>query len=325
MPDSIVVKFPSGHTVRLGTRNSGAPAAGLHAISPQAVVVDHLIEQTGETFDRAMGALGDIVARLEATVGALEHRPDAVEIEFAASLKGDVDLWVVSGAGDADFLTFLSLEQPHHPALHPQAEPLTLLPMPEADLALLLAFDASASVTYEEFTLIAGGIAEALRDPEIAQGLTSGHSSLCALLVFSGSRAQETMIPWTRLVTLDDIAAFAQAVDDIPRLVQPGLTAIGSALLAANRLLADVSTPRRILDLAADGASNDGPEPAAIRDRMASRGITINGLCVLHEEPDLVDTFTRDVIGGPGCFALPCPDYARFADAMRRKLTREIA
>ena len=54
-------------------------------------------------------------------------------------------------------------------------------------------------------------------------------------------------------------------------------------------------------------------------------GVTINGLCVLHEEPDLVDAFTRSVTGGPDGFALPCPDYARFAEAMRRKLTREIA
>lgn len=200
--------------------------------------------------------------------------------------------------------------------------------MPPADLALLLAFDASASVSYEEFSLIAGGIADALRDPEIAAGLTTGRAraSLCALLVFSGRNAQETMIPWTRLSTPDDVAAFAQRVDDVPRLVPAGLTALGSALLAAETLLAAVpDAARRVVDLAGDGASNDGPDPAPIRDRLAAAGVTVNGLCVLHEEPDLVDSFTRSVIGGPGSFALPCPDYARFANAMRRKLAREIA
>ena len=200
--------------------------------------------------------------------------------------------------------------------------------MPAADLALLLAFDASASVTYDEFALIAGGIADALRDPEVAAGLTTGRAraSLCALLVFSGRDAQETMIPWTRLATPDDVTAFAQRVDDVPRLVPAGLTALGSALLAAETLLAAVpAAARRIVDLAGDGSSNDGPDPAPIRDRLVAAGVTINGLCVLHEEPDLVDSFTRGVIGGPDSFALPCPDYARFADAMRRKLTREIA
>ncbi len=200
--------------------------------------------------------------------------------------------------------------------------------MPPADLALLLAFDASASVTYDEFALIAGGIADALRDPEVAAGLTTGRAraSLCALLVFSGRDAQETMIPWTRLATPDDVAAFARRVDDVPRLVPAGLTALGSALLAAEVLLAAVpDAARRVVDLAGDGASNDGPDPAPTRDRLAADGVTINGLCVLHEEPDLVDSFARSVIGGPGSFALPCPDYARFADAMRRKLAREIA
>ncbi|MBV8397486.1 MAG: DUF1194 domain-containing protein [Acetobacteraceae bacterium] len=28
--------------------------------------------------------------------------------------------------------------------------------------------------------------------------------------------------------------------------------------------------------------------------------------------------------GGPGAFALPCPDYPAFSEAMRRKLLREI-
>ena len=58
---------------------------------------------------------------------------------------------------------------------------------------------------------------------------------------------------------------------------------------------------------------------------MAAAGITINGLCVLNEEPDLLASYTAEVIGGPGAFALPCPDYAAFALAMERKLTREIA
>jgi len=33
----------------------------------------------------------------------MAHRPDKVEMEFGASLRGDRDLWVVSGEGKADF------------------------------------------------------------------------------------------------------------------------------------------------------------------------------------------------------------------------------
>ena len=79
-----------------------------------------------------------------------------------------------------------------------------------------------------------------------------------------------------------------------------------------------------MLDVIGDGRSNAGIAPGPVRDRMAAAGITINGLCVLHEEADLLDSYMREVIGGPGAFALPCPDYPAFAAAMRRKLLREI-
>ena len=78
-----------------------------------------------------------------------------------------------------------------------------------------------------------------------------------------------------------------------------------------------------MLDIAGDGRSNDGPRPAPIRDRLVAGGLIINGLCVLHEEPDLVASYTREVVGGPGAFALATPDLAGFEAAMTRKLTRE--
>ena len=62
----------------------------------------------------------------------------------------------------------------------------------------------------------------------------------------------------------------------------------------------------------------------AVRDALAGAGVTINGLCVLHEEPDLVASFEREVIGGPGAFAQTCGSYKDFAEAMRRKLLREV-
>ncbi len=80
-----------------------------------------------------------------------------------------------------------------------------------------------------------------------------------------------------------------------------------------------------VIDVAGDGGANDGVAPGPVRDALAGAGVTVNGLCVLHEEPDLVATFQRDVIGGPGAFAQTCADYKDFAEAMRRKLLREIS
>jgi len=197
--------------------------------------------------------------------------------------------------------------------------------MKQVGLALILAADGSASVSFEEFNLIAGGMAAALRDPDVIAGLTSA-GALLAVLLFSGADAQDVVIGWTRIATPPDLAAFAGRVESMPRALRPGLTAIGDALAAAERLFTGLPAPaaRRVIDIAADGRANDGLDPALIRDRLVAGGVVINGLCVLHEEPDLVAVFTREVIGGPGAFALPCVDYAGFAAAQRMKLLREL-
>ncbi len=199
------------------------------------------------------------------------------------------------------------------------------MPPTQPGLALILAADGSASVSFEEFGLIAGGMAAALRDPDVIAGLTAG-GALLAVLLFSGETEQDVVIPWTPIATAPDLAAFATLVEDMPRILRPGLTAIGDALAAAEHLFTHLPAPvrRMIIDVAADGRANDGQDTVPVRDRLVAAGITINGLCVLHDEPDLVATFTREVIGGPGAFALPCPNYAAFAAAQRMKLLREL-
>ena len=73
------------------------------------------------------------------------------------------------------------------------------------------------------------------------------------------------------------------------------------------------------------GAAMPGWRPAPVRDRLAAAGVTVNGLCVLHEEPDLLQSYTAEVIGGRDAFAMACPDYDTFGNAMRRKLVRELS
>lgn len=195
------------------------------------------------------------------------------------------------------------------------------------DLALVLAIDGSASVTYENFGLIAGGTAAALRDPTVVQGLLSGRNRRCmlSLLLWSGAGQQDIISNWTQIASEADLLAFADEVDNMPRTVPAGKTAIGEALLAALTLFAHipVAAERSVVDVAGDGRSNDGIDPAPIRDRMVAADITINGLCVLREEPDLLSYYTEAVIGGTGHFAVTCASYADFTEAMRRKLLRE--
>jgi len=202
-------------------------------------------------------------------------------------------------------------------------------PLPRVDLALVLAVDGSASVHYDEFGLIAGGMATALRDPTVIRGLTTGPAgaSMLSLLLWSGTGQQDVIANWTRIGSEADLLAFAEDVDNMSRTIRPGQTAIGEALLASLTLLARLpaAPARSVVDVVGDGRSNDGIAPGPIRDRMALAGITINGLCVLHEEPDLLDRYNAEVIGGPGAFAVTCASFADFTEAMRQKLTREVS
>lgn len=201
--------------------------------------------------------------------------------------------------------------------------------MQDADLALIIALDCSASVSLDSFGLMASGCAAGLRDEAVTAGLLGGPlgASLCALVIWSGAGAQEVMVEWTRLASPTDIAAFAEAVENVPRSVRAGATAIGEALLACEALLliAPAGARRVVIDMVGDGKSNQGILPGPVRDRLVAGGVTVNGLCVLHDEPDLVEFYQSDVIGGPGAFAITCADFGQFAEAMRHKLQREIA
>jgi hypothetical protein len=201
--------------------------------------------------------------------------------------------------------------------------------MNPVNLALVLALDCSASVYFDEFNLLANGSAAGLRDEAVRAGLLAPPfgASLLSLLLWSGAGAQAVAVDWALVSTQAELEGFAGAVENVSRAVPAGQTAIGEALLAAEKLLALAPRPtsRRVIDVAGDGRSNQGAAPGPIRDRLAGEGVTINGLCVLHAEPDLVESYTREVIGGVGAFALACQDYQGFAVAMRQKLVREIA
>ena len=201
--------------------------------------------------------------------------------------------------------------------------------MNPVNLALVLALDCSASGYFDEFNLLANGSAAGLRDAEVRAGLLGPPfgASMLSLLLWSGEGAQAVAVEWAVVASPAELEAFAGLVENVSRAVPAGATAIGEALLVAEKLLALAPRPaqRRVIDVAGDGRSNQGAAPGPIRDRLAAAGVTINGLCVLHAEPDLVASYTSEVIGGVGAFALACQDYQGFAVAMRQKLVREIA
>jgi hypothetical protein len=202
-------------------------------------------------------------------------------------------------------------------------------PRHRVDLELVLAVDASSSVSSDEFNLQIQGLAEAFRDPRVLQAIRASGDLGVAVSLFqwSDSRKQILAVDWTLVTDVDQAVAFADEVSDTPRFLIGGSTAIGGALKFAIRLIVDndYNGRRRVIDLSGDGRANQGTRPAPLRDAAVDLGITINGLAILNEDPVVADYYRSNVIGGTGAFIMTANDYESYALAILIKLIREIA
>ena len=202
------------------------------------------------------------------------------------------------------------------------------------DLALVLAADCSGSVQTDHYVLQQRGYADAFRDPAVIQAIRSGINGRIAACYFqwSGFALQTLLLPWTVLHDKDSIAAFATALEHAERSLYGGGTAPAGAMRFGRELLADpvassrpLQTLRRVIDISGDGRSNVGPPPEEERALTVRAGITINGLPILHMEPDIDAYYAEEIIGGTGAFLVPARDFNAFREAVRRKLIQEIA
>jgi Protein of unknown function (DUF1194) len=81
---------------------------------------------------------------------------------------------------------------------------------------------------------------------------------------------------------------------------------------------------RRVIDVSSDGRNNSGIPVAGVREKLVANGITINALTILNEWPTLNVYFQNQVVGGEAHFVIPANDYSAYAEAIYRKLLREI-
>ena len=201
------------------------------------------------------------------------------------------------------------------------------MPAEAATVALVLAIDVSESVSTERYVLQHEGIARAFETPRLTDAIATVPGGIEVLVMeWSDPDKIAVTVGWTRIGSRDTAAAFATSLR-ATRRTSNGLTAIGSAMLAAAAAFDHMPEPaaRRVIDVSGDGMANFGEPPALARDQLVQRGITINGLAILSEEPWLDDYYRHNVIGGPSSFVLVAKNFDSFADAMLSKLVQEVA
>lgn len=198
------------------------------------------------------------------------------------------------------------------------------------DLELILMADGSGSVDDDEFILQRLGYAKALRDPAILQAIKGGILGRIALsyVEWSGPHLKVPIVNWTVIQTKADIEALAKRLEDHPRELYGGGTAVGDAIVyGAESILGNqFEGTRRVIDISGDGPDRNGMNGADGRDYAVAKRITVNGLPILAFEGDGLAEFFRDnVIGGPGSFYIAANGFEDFFRAIRRKLILEIA
>ncbi len=199
----------------------------------------------------------------------------------------------------------------------------------EVDVELILAIDASGSVDDDRFELQKRGFAAAFRSQKVLNAIRAGdHRAIgIFMLQWTGPPQQEVMVPWTYVSDEISAARVAALIEAAPRRLMGGGTSISGAIDYSVKAMA--TSPfrgtKRVIDVSGDGANNIGRPAEQARDEAVHQGMQINGLPILTVEPDLDQYYRKNVIGGPGAFAIVAKTYDQYSDAILRKLVTEIS
>ena len=209
----------------------------------------------------------------------------------------------------------------------------------DVDLEVILATDVSRSIDESEFELQRKGYAAALADPRVLAAIhRQPHGAIGVCFVeFSGTQDQKVVVDWTRLRDAQDAGAIAAALRAAPRSFM-GRTSVSAAIdfAAAHFAAAPWHGVRQVIDISGDGTSNSGRPITGARDDAVRGGIILNGLAILNNRADMAYSahthppgglaryYRTHVIGGSGAFLVVVKNFDSFAEAMAKKLAREI-
>ncbi|MEO0327907.1 MAG: DUF1194 domain-containing protein [Pseudomonadota bacterium] len=211
----------------------------------------------------------------------------------------------------------------------------------EVDLELVLAMDASGSISHKEYILQLEGTSAAFRDPAIQAAITSGPIGKIAVNVMLWSDAAFPKINsgWFILDSPQSANTFSvlmrdfQLTDDRKIGVGGGGTGIGAGVEEALKLIQSnrFRGLRKVIDVSGDGIETEFWFAQSVLTADAkllaeAAGVTVNGLPILSQDfPKLDEYYREQVITGPGSFVIVAKDFPDFGRAIREKLIREIS
>ena len=210
----------------------------------------------------------------------------------------------------------------------------------DVDLLLVLAVDVSRSIDANKFQLQREGYAAAVADPHVLEAIGTGRTGRIGLtfVEWSGVGAQKVVIDWTTIGDADSAKGFGDRLLEAPRSFADRTSISGAIEFAMGQLdKAPYEAARRTIDVSGDGTNNAGRDVAMVRDEAVAKGITINGLVILSDNPmswnpdhtnppgGLANYYRNNVVGGPSAFVMVAENFNSFGQAIIKKMIAEVA
>lgn len=165
-----------------------------------------------------------------------------------------------------------------------------VLAVEPVDLELVLAVDVSGSVDQDEARLQRDGYVAALTDPQVIDAIRGGlHGRVAiAYVEWAGYRHRRLVADWHLVRDRPTAEALARRIAAAP--IATGVsTSISGAIHFALPMFGagGFQGERRVIDISGDGPNNDGPDVTTARDAALAMGVTINGLPILNDRPNV--------------------------------------
>lgn len=194
-------------------------------------------------------------------------------------------------------------------------------------LELSLLIDVSGSIDSSEYNLQKQGYVQAFQSAAVQSAILDSVGGAIAVnfIQWSGAGQATQSVGWTLINSAASANAFATAINNISRAYS-GQTAPGNALNFAAPLFNNngYESARQVIDVSGDGVQNDGVNTANARNAALAGGVdTVNGLAILGEA-GVAAFYQNSIVGGANGFLEIANDFGDFAQAIERKLVREI-